>query len=101
MPKLQITPMGLNNQTDRQLSHKSGALPLFYMSDYSIMGLRVSKYHETISMLEELNYRLDKGSTGVELVTDNLGQLEQVIRFLRDNRIQCDLSDTVTQIYQG
>jgi hypothetical protein len=101
MPKLQIVPINVKNQTDEQLSPENETLPVFYMSDYSIMALRVNKYHKAIQMLENLNFRLDKSSTGVNLISDNFGQIEKVIRLLQDNRIQYDLSDIVTRIYQG
>ena len=101
MLKLQIVPNDSNNQTDELLCPENNSLPVFYMSDYSIMALRVNKFHETIQMLENIHYRLDKSSTGVNLISDNFGQIEKVIRLLQDNRIQCDFSDIVTHIYQG
>ena len=101
MPKLRIVPNNLKNQTDELLCPENNRLPVFYMSDYSIMALRVNKFHETIQMLENNHYHLDKCSTGVNLVSDNVKQIKEVKRLLQGNRIQCDLSDIVSHIYQG
>lgn len=81
------------------ISHAT--LPLFYMSDFSIVGLRVSPYDKAVKVLGKQKNRLVIDHTGVKLVIDNFDGLKETIRGLQADSIRCDLSDITVEIYQG
>lgn len=101
MSTIPIVPKNLEKQSLEPKRASHSTLPLFYMSDFSIMGLRVNPYHEAIKALEKRNHRLKIDHTGVKLVVEDFDGLKEVIRQLQKEEIQCDLSDIVTDIYQG
>jgi hypothetical protein len=73
--------------------------PLFYMNDFSRLGLVVTRLAEAIAVLEASGYRvLDNGST---LEVDSLEQLTGVFATLSEHRLEYEMSDVVSCVYQG
>ena len=101
MPIIPIVPKKTNNGSPAQAPAGCASLPLDYMSDYSIMGLGVDDYDKTIRTLKNEGYQLNIEESGIKLVVDNCARIHEAVLHLRAHRIQCDLSDIATDIYQG
>lgn len=73
--------------------------PLFYMNDFSRLGLVVTRLAEAVAVLEASGYRVADSGCSVEV--DNLEQLTGVFAALAEHRVAYELSDVVSCVYQG
>jgi hypothetical protein len=78
----------------------SSALPVFYMNDYSRMGLWVSDCAAAIALLQD-GFTLAAGPGTPEIVVDDSAAVSALVGNLRAAGIECGLSDVVDQLYQG
>jgi hypothetical protein len=76
-------------------------LPVFYMSDYSVLGLRVDRLAETIRVLEQAGFSVINEAGDIEIVLDYAGHLEGIVQLIKKNGIECELADVVSCVYQG
>ncbi len=106
MPRIPIIPKNLDESgKDLGICRGSHALarplPIFYMSDYSVLGLLVDKYEETLRVLEDGRFAVIEEAGDREVAIDRSGDLEQIVQSLRENGIHCEFADVVSGIYQG
>lgn len=73
--------------------------PLFYMNDFSRLGLVVTRLAEAVAALEASGYRVM--DSGCALEVDSLEQLTGVFAALSEHRLEYELSDVVSCVYQG
>ena len=76
-------------------------LPLFYMSDFSIMGLHVTPYEKAIRLLKDKAYRVIVHPAGAKLMVDTLDDVKEVFHQFQKEKIRYDLSDIAIEFYQG
>jgi hypothetical protein len=76
-------------------------LPLFYMNDYSKVGLRGSSYEQALNVLRHHRYLLSEHLSWAELVIHKTNDIPAVVRLLSDNGIDCQIADLLTCLYQG
>jgi len=76
-------------------------LPVFYMSDYSVLGLRVDKFEETVRLLEQKGFPVIQEAGDIEVVLESAGHLEGIVQLLKGGGIECELADVVGCVYQG
>jgi hypothetical protein len=76
-------------------------LPLFYMNDYSKIGLQVSSYEKALDVLRSHHYMVSDNLFWAELAIRNSDNIPAVVRLLSDNGIESQMTDVVTTIYQG
>ena len=76
-------------------------LPVCYMSDYSVLGLLVDRYEDTLKVLGEAKFAIVEEAGDREVAIDHPKDLQQVLGVLRKNSIACEFSDVVSGIYQG
>jgi len=76
-------------------------LPLFYMNDYSKVGLQVSPYEEALNVLRRNRYRVSETLSRAELVIRQIDDILAVVRLLSDHGIEYQMADLATAIYQG
>jgi hypothetical protein len=76
-------------------------LPLFYMNDYSKIGLQVSSYQEALDILRHKNYGVSENISWAEVAIHKTDDIPEVVRLLSDNGIESQMTDMVTTIYQG
>lgn len=73
--------------------------PLFYMNDFSRLGLVVTELALAVAVLEANGYRvLDNGRA---LQVDNADHLASVFTVLSAQQVQFELSDLISCVYQG
>ena len=91
-PKASIKGVDLFNCSD---------LPLFYMNDYSKVGLQVSSYEDALNILKRHHYMVSECLSWAELAIHKTNDIPEVVQLLSDNGIECQMADLVTCIYQG
>ena len=73
--------------------------PLFYMNDFSRLGLVVTELAQAVAVLEAGGYRvLDNGRM---LQVDNVDQLTAIFAVLSEHQVAYELSDLISCVYQG
>jgi hypothetical protein len=106
VPRIPIIPRNID-ESGKALGQCRGShaltrpLPIFYMSDYSVLGLLVDKLEETFRLIEEGGFSVTDEAGDLEVTIDHCEVLEQIVRLLRENGIQCEFADVVSGIYQG
>lgn len=76
-------------------------LPLFYMNDYSKVGLQVSPYADALKVLRHHHYMVSESLSWAELAIHKTDDIPGVVRLLSDNGIDSQMTDMVNTIYQG
>jgi hypothetical protein len=76
-------------------------LPLFYMNDYSKVGLQVSPYEEALSVLRRHDYRVSDYLSRANLTIRKIDDIPAVVQLLLNHGIESQMTDVVTAIYQG
>lgn len=75
--------------------------PLFYMNDFSRLGVVVGQLGQAVSVLQQGGFRLLDTVQGVSVVTGNSEQVSQVLQALASHQIEFELADLVSCAYQG
>ncbi len=98
MPVLQKADTPGQGRTRRDFA---GPLPIFYMNDYSVMGLRVSDCAATFNLLAAHRYTLIERDGCRGIVVRCAAEIRQIIDLLTQNGIRGEMADIAEQIYQG
>lgn len=79
----------------------AGPLPVFYMNDYSVMGLRVSDREAALALLANHRYtvRHREGCRGVAIRC--AADMRAIIDLLIEGGLAAEVADIAEQIYQG
>lgn len=76
-------------------------LPVFYMSDYSVVGLKVDQMDDSLRIMEERGYIVQDESWGPEVLLGSPSQLSEIINHLATRGISGQIADLVYGLYQG
>jgi ribose 5-phosphate isomerase len=76
-------------------------LPVFYMSDYSVLGLKVDSLDRAQRVLSGNKFMVVDKSDHLEITIDGADQMPAIVDLLNQNGLNCALSDIVDQVYQG
>jgi hypothetical protein len=76
-------------------------LPLFYMNDYSCLGLRVASCGDARRVLAEERFRVVEDDVGRHVVLANAAEVQAAVALLNRRGVACDIADLADQIYQG
>ncbi len=76
-------------------------LPVFYMSDFTLMGLMVSRYSDALELLESHGLLLEKKKGGSDLTVENPSHILEIQNLLTENGITSQYSDIADTIYQA
>lgn len=75
-------------------------LPVFYMGDYSILGLLVDDLPKALQVLLEKGLLISEGArTRVSQVESS--NLREIIHVLHRESIGCEIADIIKEVYQG
>ena len=80
---------------------ENGTLPVCYMSDFSILALRVEEFELAQRQLERDGVPLKKHPIGFEIVVNGIGHLKTILHLLTTHGFNAELTDIATPIYQG
>ena len=92
---------GKDRQHPRECYVIARPLPIFYMSDYSVLGLLVDKLEEAVEVLGRNHISLTEDAGDLEVAVDTPGRLPEIVQMLKENGICCEIADVVGGIYQG
>ncbi len=77
------------------------SLPLFYMNDFSVLGLLVSDLDITYKLLVNQNLAIERKADHIAISIERPGQMSKIVNLLDRNGIHCEITDIADQIYQG
>ena len=77
------------------------SLPLFYMSDYSVLGIRVDKFQKAIRILKDNEFQVNEALGGVEVALKEAAHIQEIFKIFETHDIDGGIADIVDQIYQG
>jgi len=80
---------------------RRACLPVFYMNDFSRLGLRVRSCDAALSVLAEYRYGVVQDADGSHVALDRADQVQAVVQLLNGHGIDCEIADVADQIYQG
>ena len=75
--------------------------PLFYMNDFSRLGLVVNRLVEAVTVLRLSGYTVHADERGTMLEIDGKHQVTAVMAALRARAIDCETADLISCVYQG
>jgi len=75
--------------------------PLFYMNDFSRLGLVVTNLDATVAALKDSGYQIHENEQGCLLEVDSKDQLSRAFNTLTGRRLPYELADLVSCVYQG
>lgn len=75
--------------------------PLFYMNDFSVLGLLVESLTPVVTALENDGYQVDHIGCSAKVRFKNDGQLKKIFNILQQTGIDFVMSDLVDCAYQG
>ena len=106
MPRIPVLAKGRKtSDKNPALGSESSALarplPIFYMSDYSVLGLRVDRLDEAVRVIEKAGFSVVNDVGDLEVVIDHVSRLEEIVQLLKQNGIECEVADVVSCVYQG
>ena len=76
-------------------------LPVFYMNDFTRLGLRVHPCDEALRVLEKNRYDLIQDDDGFHVAIERAAQVPILVRLLNGHGIRCEIADVADQVYQG
>lgn len=77
------------------------SLPVFYMNDYSVMGLRVSDCAAALALLVDRRYTVIDRQGGRGVAIRSAADIQRIVGLLAKNGLDAELADVAEQIYQG
>ncbi|MGE4558776.1 MAG: hypothetical protein AB7E77_01120 [Desulfobulbus sp.] len=75
--------------------------PLFYMNDFSRLGLVVSRLAEALSALRDGGFTVYEEEGGALVEVGEQGQLGRIFQALARRDLAFEMSDVVSCVYQG
>ena len=76
-------------------------LPLFYMNDYSRLGLRVTSCDDARRVLAENRFGIIQDDGGCHVVLENAVAVQAAVTLLSGRGVACEIADLAEGIYQG
>ena len=92
---------GVSRGQDKGCYPLARPLPIFYMAEYSVLGLLVDQLEEAVRVLGENQFSVLDEDGDLEVAMNHPGQLKEIIHLLRDKGIDSEIADVVSGIYQG
>ena len=92
---------GVSRKQDKGCYPLARPLPIFYMSDYSVLGLLVDQLEEAVRVLGENQFSVFDEAGDLEVAMKHPSQLPEIVRLLQDKGIGSEIADVVSGIYQG
>jgi len=80
---------------------RRACLPVFYMNDFSRLGLRVRSCDAALSVLAANSYGVVQDEDGSHVTLDGTAQVQALVQLLKGHGIDCEIADVADQIYQG
>lgn len=76
-------------------------LPANYMADYSVLGLLVKRYRDSLNILEKEGYLLTRKPCGADVSIQAPSHILEIQALLEQHGITSEISDIVDSLYQA
>jgi hypothetical protein len=76
-------------------------LPLFYMNDYSRLGLRVASCDDARRVLMENRFGVSQDDEGFHVSLENAAEVQTAVALLKSRGVVCEIADLAERMYQG
>ena len=76
-------------------------LPLFYMEDFSILGITVTDYPTAQAFLRQTGYTIIARPGGGDINLQHISHLPKLLKQLNEHGIDATVSDVADTIYQA
>lgn len=98
MAKIVLLPQGLHERAE----YLEGlGVPDKYMEDYSVLGIIVDRYQESLALLHDSGFAIEKYAAGTLINLENRSSLGNILELLKENMIRCDYKDIADTFYQA
>jgi hypothetical protein len=98
MGKIALLPEGLHERAEYL---EELGVPDKYMEDYSVLGIIVDRYQESLALLRNSGFTIDKGAAGTIITLEDRSSLAKILGLLNENLIRCDYKDIADTFYQA
>jgi hypothetical protein len=95
------SPLGKSPQQRQPCYLISRPLPIFYMSEFSVLGLLVDRLEEAIGVLDRNHFSVTQEAGDIEVAVDTPDHLQEMFQVLKANGVLFEIADMVNGIYQG
>ena len=75
--------------------------PLFYMNDFSRLGVVVAQLGQAVTVLNQSGFHLLDTEHGCAVITENREQVSRILEELAVHQVEFELADLVSCVYQG
>ena len=76
-------------------------IPDRYMEDYSILGIVVDNYMESLNAVRDSGFIVEQCSGGARITFDHPSAVPRILNLLNDRCIHCEYKDIVDTFYQS
>ena len=76
-------------------------LPVFYMSDYSVIGLKVDRMDDSLGIMGEHGFSVQDEGWGPEVILEDPSHLPKIMDALAARGVTSQIADLVDGLYQG
>lgn len=98
MAKIALIPEGLDEKSE--FLNNLG-IPVNYMEDFSVLGIVVDRYQESVAVLKKSGFTIESLEPGSIISFDDSSVLARLLSLLRAKRIRCNYRDIADSFYQA
>ena len=98
MGKIALLPEGLHERAEFL---EGLGVPAKYMEDYSVLGIIVDRYQDSLALLRNSGFATEKHAAGTMINLENRSSLGKILGLLNENLIRCDYKDIADTFYQA
>lgn len=91
----------LQKGAQRPTCPPNASLPVYYMSDFSVLGFLVASLDEALQIAEANHFAVTRQPGGFDLVIERADQIQQLVDLFDQNGVDCTIADIIDQVYQG
>jgi len=96
----QLALVSDNDWDNDEFLQKLG-IPVDYMGDFSVLGIVVDNYQESISILEDKGFSIRRISRGSLVRIDDSASVQEIVRVLAAEGIGFEYLDIANRFYQA
>lgn len=98
MAKIALIPEGADEKSE--FLNKLG-IPANYMEDFSVLGIVVDRYHESVALLMKSGFLIENLEPGSMISFEDPSVIESVLNLLCTEHIRCNYQDIADSFYQS
>jgi len=92
---------GLDSAGECSPGFAGRSLPVSYLSDYSVIGLKVDRTNIALGIIEALGFHIQDAEWGWELILEDPSHLPKIVDTLSEQGVSSQIANLVECVYQG